>query len=309
MPKTQTGIAHKTEETALRAIIFAVADYWFALPVGAVQKISLCPPIKNSLEAGLGTIDLGDETATVVDLEAKFAPHQDHNFTRRYLLLTQTHSGEKCGLIATSPPSMVEIPLSTIRPLPPYYRESGNLGFISHLAVLPQEKEEETLDVFLLGMRELFSSPQQSPPTETPPTSSQQQFMRFRIGKNNALVPVAYVVKAIPLNPQAFFPSDDPSNGFIGDYNWQGETVKLLDLNPILGGSSPFSLESPEKTYPILMLRLGTTYVGILVKAVRQLEWYDLRDLQPDTDHPLLQGRFSDHSLLLNLKTIQQQLL
>lgn len=304
MPKTQLEIAHKTEETALRAIIFAVADYWFALPVGAVQKISLCPPIKNAVEEGLGTIDLGNETATVVDLEAKFAANQDHNFTRRYLLLTQTHSGEKCGLIATSPPSMVEIPLSTIRSLPASYRESGKFGFISHLAVLPQD--EESIDVFLLGMRELFSQPAQA---ETSPTSYQQQFMRFSLGEINALVPVACVVKAVPFTPQAFSPSDNPSHGLIGDYNWQGETVKLLDINPLLGMSPLLTSENRSKMPPILMIRLGENYVGILAKAVRQLEWYDLRDLQPDSEHPLLQGRFSDHTLLLNLETIQQQFL
>lgn len=88
------------------------------------------------------------------------------------------------------------------------------------------------------------------------------------------------------------------------------EIVKLVDLNPVFGESSLLASENRSKMPPILMIRLGeNNYVGILVKAVRQLEWYDLRDLQPDTEHPLLQGRFSENLLLLHLKTIQQQFL
>ncbi len=294
------GIAPKTTETALRAIIFAVHDRWFALPVGAVLKISLCPPIKNALTQGMGTIDLGTETATVIDLEAKFAPNREYSFARRYLILTQTHDGEKCGLIAQSPPAMIEIPLSTIRPLPASYQQQGNLSFISHLAVLPKVGEDETIDVFLLGARQLLSARQTT--VQSPQPSWQQQFMRISLQRFHVLLPVGYVVKAIPFNPSALLAQSQPSQGILGDYPWQGNTIKLLDLNQLLGDAS--LLQEPTKTLTIVIVRQPENYIGLLAKAVRQLEWHDLRSLQSIDDNFFLQGQFDSETFLLNLSAI-----
>ena len=298
--KTRIGIAPKTEETALRSVIFAVQNRWFALPVGAVLKVSLCPPINNSLPSGLGTIDMENETVTVIDLEEKFAPNRDYSFTRRYLFLVQTQNGEKCGLVAASPPSMVEIPLNTIRPLPSSYRQQSDLSFVSHLAVLPKVGENATIDVFLFGVTQLFGNQEQLNPS----ARSQQQLIQLNLGKINTLLPVGCVVKAIPFQQQNLSPIANREKAILGTYLWQGNTLQILDLNQLLGYSSLLKSETPQKPLTILIIRLQNDYAGILIKAVRQLTWYDLRDLTPVTDSPFLQGKFDEETLLLNLSAL-----
>ena len=298
--KTRIGIAPKTEETALRSVIFAVQNRWFALPVGAVLKVSLCPPINNSLPSGLGTIDMENETVTVIDLEEKFAPNRDYSFTRRYLFLVQTQNGEKCGLVAASPPSMVEIPLNTIRPLPSSYRQQSDLSFVSHLAVLPKVGENATIDVFLFGVTQLLGNQEQLNPS----ARSQQQLIQLNLGKINTLLPVGCVVKAIPFQQQNLSPIANREKAILGTYLWQGNTLQILDLNQLLGYSSLLKSETPQKPLTILIIRLQNHYAGILIKAVRQLAWYDLRDLTPVTDSPFLQGKFDEETLLLNLSAL-----
>lgn len=298
--KTRIGIAPKTEETALRSVIFAVQNRWFALPVGAVLKVSLCPPINNSLPSGLGTIDMENETVTVIDLEEKFAPNRDYSFTRRYLFLVQTQNGEKCGLVAASPPSMVEIPLNTIRPLPSSYRQQSDLSFVSHLAVLPKVGENATIDVFLFGVTQLLGNQEQLNPS----ARSQQQLIQLNLGKINTLLPVGCVVKAIPFQQQNLSPIANREKAILGTYLWQGNTLQILDLNQLLGYSSLLKSETPQKPLTILIIRLQNHYAGILIKAVRQLAWYDLRDLTPVTDSPFLQGKFDEETLLLNFSAL-----
>ena len=298
--KTRIGIAPKTEETALRSVIFAVQNRWFALPVGAVLKVSLCPPINNSLPSGLGTIDMENETVTVIDLEEKFAPNRDYSFTRRYLFLVQTQNGEKCGLVAASPPSMVEIPLNTIRTLPSSYRQQSDLSFVSHLAVLPKVGENATIDVFLFGVTQLLGNQEQLNPS----ARSQQQLIQLNLGKINTLLPVGCVVKAIPFQQQNLSPIANREKAILGTYLWQGNTLQILDLNQLLGYSSLLKSETPQKPLTILIIRLQNHYAGILIKAVRQLAWYDLRDLTPVTDSPFLQGKFDEETLLLNFSAL-----
>lgn len=300
--KTQIGIAHKTTETALKAVIFAVESRWFALPVGAVLKVSLCPPIQNPVEGGLGTINLENETITVIDLEKKFAPQRDDTLNRRYLLLTQTHHHEKLGLVAQSPPSMIEIPLNTIRSLPSVYQQQGDLSFISHLAVLPKANTTDTIDVFLFGVNDLLAPRENihSPLTKPYSIEPQQQFIRLDIATINVLLPVGCVIKALPFNPEALTPTASENKGILGDYHWQNQTLKLLDLNPLLGYPSLIASDSKQKPLTVLIIQLQKHYGAILLKAVRQLEWYDLRALQPTNEHSLLKGKFDRNTFLLN---------
>ena len=300
--KTQIGIAPKTEETALRSVIFAVQNRWFALPVGAILKVSLCPPINNSLQGGLGTIDIENETVTIIDLEEKFAPNRDYSFTRRYLFLVQTQSGEKCGLVATSPPSMVEIPLDTIRPLPSSYRQQSDLSFVSHLAVLPKVGENATIDVFLFGVTQLFGNQEQL----NSGARSQQQLIRLNLGTINTLLPVGCVVKAIPFQQQNLSPTGNREKAILGTYLWQGKTLPILDLNQLLGYPSLLESETPQKPLTILIIRLQNDDAGILVKAVQQLAWYDLRHLKPITESSFLDGKFDEKTFLLNLSAVMR---
>ncbi len=137
----------------LRVILFSIHQIQLALPISVVLKVISCPPVTPSAQEGLGLIDLGDQTITVVSLFHRLCPQdQPHTLQRRFVILTQTQMGEICGLLVDTPPNLLEIPLDKVRPLPSTYRQTDPLGMVSsHVAVLPQE-DQEPLQIFLLGM-------------------------------------------------------------------------------------------------------------------------------------------------------------
>lgn len=149
-----------TEQGTVRVIIFAIDDYLFALPVEAVLKVIVCPPIRGVVDSGIGMVDLGSQTITVVDLRQNLPSSWDgqdrksslSNFqSSRFLILLQTQTGE-CGIPIEQPPALTDIPLATIRPVPLSYRQVSGLSFATHMAILPEAQAKEPLKIFLLGM-------------------------------------------------------------------------------------------------------------------------------------------------------------
>ena len=158
-------LSNRSAEEALRAIIFNVSEYVFAMPVGAVHKIIISPPITNNMERGIGIVNLGSQTITVLDLRYKF----DRNFSeqsispssRRFLILIKTKTREICGIIVDLPPVLTDIPLSSIQPVPNSYREVMGLDLTSYMAILPwkkaqQEDEKDSQNIFILGMEQIL---------------------------------------------------------------------------------------------------------------------------------------------------------
>ena len=165
-----------TNPDALRTLVFTLAadtssaqeDYLFALPVEAVLKVINCPPINWAIDSGIGMIDLGSQSVTVVDLrqqkrltkpkrqEESNAYQRDNSY--RFLILLQTRMEELYGIPVTDTPKLTDIPLSTIRPVPLSYRQAAGLNLVSHMAVLSETQEQKPLNVFLLGMSKILTS-------------------------------------------------------------------------------------------------------------------------------------------------------
>lgn len=147
-------------QDALRVIVFEVMDYIFALPIEAVLKIVVCPSLKSPIENGIGIVDLESETIAVVDLRYKFASSSfkepvtaiSASWPRRFLIVTQTRTSEPCGFLVDKSPSLNDVLLSTIRPLPSSYRQVAELGFANRIGELPASgKQSESATVFILG--------------------------------------------------------------------------------------------------------------------------------------------------------------
>lgn len=144
---------------SLRVIAFAVMDYWFALPLGAVLKVIPCPAF-TAANSGIGIIHLDSQTITVVDLRYKFIKNSNQTikFTKdsphnmmNFLIMFQTQNGELCGIPVAKTPILTDIALSNIRPLPCFYQQISELSFIKYVAVIPQEQKTEPLQIFLLS--------------------------------------------------------------------------------------------------------------------------------------------------------------
>jgi chemotaxis signal transduction protein len=148
------------EQETIRSIVFRLADieqtaigrYQFALPVEAVIKAIVYPATNTKLTDGIGMINLGDRTVTIVDLRHKFTTIDVDRDSSRFLILFKTQSNELCGLPVKDAPTLLDIPIATIRPIPLAYREVNQFTFASHVAIVPQDGGLDPLEILLLGM-------------------------------------------------------------------------------------------------------------------------------------------------------------
>ena len=144
----------------IRTIVFSLADiehtsmakYLFALPVEAVEKAIVYPPDRAILKDGIGMINLGEQTLTIVDLRQRFTSIESEHDSSKFLILFHTQAGEFCGLPIKDAPVLIDLNPDTIRSIPLAYREVNQLSFVSHMAIVPQENGLEPLQILLLGL-------------------------------------------------------------------------------------------------------------------------------------------------------------
>jgi chemotaxis signal transduction protein len=157
LPKRLSSLSEDSD--TIRTIVFALADieatsmanYLFALPVSAVVKAIVYPADRATLKDGIGMMNLGLETLTIVDLRQKFTNVDPQHDSSKFLILFHTQSGELCGLPIKDAPVLLDISPATIRSIPLAYREVNQLSFVSQMAIVPQEDNLEPLQILLLG--------------------------------------------------------------------------------------------------------------------------------------------------------------
>ena len=140
----------------LRTIVFPIDKYQFALPVKTVLKIIPCPPIEHPIEDCIGLVEWERQTITVVDLQQKLVTNrpqstQTTDFSDQFLILIKIQDGELCGFLTRQSPSLIDIPLTAIHPVPFSFRQVAKLGFVKNMAILT-DIEAEAANIFLLGV-------------------------------------------------------------------------------------------------------------------------------------------------------------
>ncbi len=129
-----------------------MGKYLFALPVESVVKAIVYPAPKPILKDGIGMLNLGSQTITIVDLRHKFMSIEPDTDASRFLILFHANAGELYGLPIKDAPILRDISATTIRLIPLAYREVNQLSFASHMAIVPQAENQEPLQILLLGM-------------------------------------------------------------------------------------------------------------------------------------------------------------
>jgi chemotaxis signal transduction protein len=135
---------NKNQENAIRAIVFSLPqspsianeEYIFALPLEAVNKIIICPPLTSRITKGIGTIELDSQMLTIVDLSYKFNLECLPEFYR-FLILFKLDNGESCGIPVSQSPLTLDIPFDTVRTIPQSFRQANDLDFATHMAIVP----------------------------------------------------------------------------------------------------------------------------------------------------------------------------
>ncbi|MBD1995049.1 chemotaxis protein CheW [Leptolyngbya sp. FACHB-541] len=165
LPSASTDIPRNIKVASqIRTIAFSIGSLKLALRIEAVYKVlkqtpiygTECNPSSNGDRNSIGIAHVGDREVTVLDLQQRLF-HRDRrsetSLDNRYLVIAQTEAGKLCGIPVEAVPTLMEVPLSTIRPLPDSYRHAANLEIVSHVAVLPQA--ESSLTLFLLDANQL----------------------------------------------------------------------------------------------------------------------------------------------------------
>jgi chemotaxis signal transduction protein len=148
---------------ALRVMLFSIAkngetvpENLFALPLEAIVKIIRCPDL-GAFKRGISITEIEGRTVTVVDLCYRLAPERPADKAdRQFLMLLQTHGGDLCGIPVAKFPELLDLAVTTVRPIPSVYRQVNDIRFASHMAMLEQAGGSSER-VLLMGMNHLLA--------------------------------------------------------------------------------------------------------------------------------------------------------
>ena len=316
------------EKDSLRVMVFSVMDYFFAFPIGAILRIIPCPPFTTE-DKGIGTIDLGAQTVTIVDLSYKFIKQAKEknieqitqgNSSPNFLIMFQTQTGELCGIPTINAPVLTDIALNNIRPVPLSYRQNSELSFVNHMAVIPQEKEKESLKIFCLGTDKLLADKLgwngnkkiQEETVELKLVNQRKRFLRVSLTEDfSGLLPLESVLQVIHISLSDISPTPASAPWILGLYNWKGQTIRIVDLGQVLGLQPLLQSDFSRNNPMVIVLKLQNQIAGIVVSDVYKLEWQDLQNLEEiDNGSSKLQkfvrGIFSENRWLIDLKALAE---
>ena len=141
----------------IKLLVFSIGNLKAALHIDSVQKIVNYTTIFGSGLNHFGLVTLGEEEIIVIDLHKKLFNKSEilQEEDKKYLLLASNSVGETFGILIKNAPELYDIPLNTIRIIPPSYRRADTLKIASHVTVIHSQEEEEKT-IFILDPDELI---------------------------------------------------------------------------------------------------------------------------------------------------------
>ncbi|XHX77365.1 MAG: hypothetical protein RBJ76_23445 [Stenomitos frigidus ULC029] len=135
----------------LKAIACNIGHLNLAIRIESVYKILKQTPVYSSGLNSVGIAHMGDREVTVFDLERHlFQTSSLDTAQNGYLVVVRNATNELRGIPVATLPTLIDIPLPTLRLLPESYRHSDTLGIASHVAIVPES--EGLLTLFLLDL-------------------------------------------------------------------------------------------------------------------------------------------------------------
>jgi hypothetical protein len=161
-------------EDFLRVMMFSVCqpqesapNYFFALPAEAIIRVAPAPANLGNFNHGITMLNVGHEMVTVIDLCYRVMPTRPTTAAdRQFLIFVQTTLGEPCAITTANFPLLLDMPITTVRPIPAAYRQVNDMSFASHMAILDRAAGEDPLQIFLIGMNYLIAEKLMSIPNE-----------------------------------------------------------------------------------------------------------------------------------------------
>lgn len=142
----------KTKEATQKMLIFALKHLNVAIRLDDTIKVIPAPEIFRSGDKTLGLANFEDKELLVVDLSREIFGSSS-NKADRYLVVMQGAPQEFFGVPVPGLPTMKEIAVSAVKPIPSDYRDRDALGIASHMVQIPSGEETQT--AFLLSTGKL----------------------------------------------------------------------------------------------------------------------------------------------------------
>jgi hypothetical protein len=161
----------------LRVMMFSVCqpqngapEYFFALPVEAIVRVTPAPANLDNFNRGIAMHHVGTEMVTVIDLCYRVTPDRPTTAAdRQFLIYFQTTMGEDCAIAVANFPLLMDMPITSVRPIPAAYRQVNDMNFASHMAVIDRPNGGSPLQIFLIGMNYLIAEKLMTVPQDAKP--------------------------------------------------------------------------------------------------------------------------------------------
>jgi hypothetical protein len=149
-----------SESRIEKFIVFIVAEYHLALPVGAVLQVVTRPPTNSELDKA-GLVQVGRHVVQQLDLHRHLGASAHQSEARPFFVITHNWQGGLWAIPVNEPPNLAEFSLELLRSLPPpdpshQYpdeHQSNILSIASHAATMTQD--DRTTTVFLINLKRL----------------------------------------------------------------------------------------------------------------------------------------------------------
>lgn len=137
----------------VKTVIFKIANYLFALPLTAIEKITLFPSEENH-HNNTNLINFDNRTLTILNLHQQLTStnqkQKELSHTGKFLIITQNPQGESYGIKVDTLPNLIDLPWSSIEQLSTSYRQHQILGLANYVSVLPSQTGKKL--IFLLDL-------------------------------------------------------------------------------------------------------------------------------------------------------------
>ena len=158
---THTNAERSLESETCRAVVFTIANHLLALPLTTVLKVVSQSVIQNDYPNVQSVIYLENQPITLLNLHPCLSTVPGNNVSNRsvlsavtsgqFLLITGLQGHAQWAIPVDQPPTLMELPLSTVRQLPIAYRQLiQNLA--CHVSVLTNQRGLST--ILLLNLKQ-----------------------------------------------------------------------------------------------------------------------------------------------------------
>jgi chemotaxis signal transduction protein len=144
----------QSPKTIIKTLVITVSNLHLAIPLPLIAKVIKTPMVLKSGNKWMGVAQADQDSLLVLDLYHKIYG-QENPQPAQHLVILKTPD-RHVGIPVVNLPSMMDIAVADLRPLPADYRDRDTLGIASHLIAAKPGTQAET--VFLLDMDRILQT-------------------------------------------------------------------------------------------------------------------------------------------------------